>query len=289
MATIRLCRTLCGAQAIQKPRTDPYTEFVTAQGANGKPYRVDRGYVEVAGPDAEDFLERMLSNEVANLEVGAAKPALLLTAKGRIIAPLRAVRAGPEAFVLVTETAGLAVPVAAALRAARFASKCEIETRPWVGLVQLGTKPASPAVPVQDFGVDAWEAWSEEEAEESASGDELEELRIEAGTPAWGKELDESILPAEAGLDETHISFTKGCFPGQEPIARLHHRGHVNRRLRKLEVETASPGDDIVWNDKVVGRVTSAVAGRALGYVRTEVPDDGVLSIGGEQAKMRPA
>ena len=76
---------------------------------------------------------------------------------------------------------------------------------------------------------------------------------------AWGKELDETVLPAEAGLDKTHISFTKGCYPGQEPIARLHHRGHANRSLRVLEIENAEPGADIVWNDKVVGRVTSAV------------------------------
>ena len=47
--------------------------------------------------------------------------------------------------------------------------------------------------------------------------------------PAWGKEIDDSILPAEAGLHETHVSFTKGCYPGQEPIARLQHRGKVNR------------------------------------------------------------
>ena len=60
--------------------------------------------------------------------------------------------------------------------------------------------------------------------------------------PAWGKELDDSILPAEAGLDETHVSFTKGCYPGQEPIARLHYRGKVNRRLRVLEVEGERPG-----------------------------------------------
>ena len=57
--------------------------------------------------------------------------------------------------------------------------------------------------------------------------------------PAWGRELDDAMLPAEAGLDETHISFTKGCYPGQEPIARLHYRGNVNRRLRVLEVESA--------------------------------------------------
>lgn len=251
--------------------------------------RVDRGYVEVAGSDAADFLERMLSNEVANLEVGAARQALLLTPKGRIIAPLRVLRMSPEAFVLVTEASSLATPVADALRAARFASKCEIETRPWVGFVWLGREPEPPAMPVSDFGVEAWEAWREGDESGAVANEELEELRICAGTPAWGAELDESILPAEAGLDETHISFTKGCFPGQEPIARLRNRGHVNRQLRKLDVEAAEAGDEILWNDKVVGRITSAVPGRALGYVRTEVPDDGVLVVGGSQAKMRPA
>ncbi len=255
---------------------------------NGKAFRIDRGYVEVSGPDASDFLERMLSNEVATLEAGSARPALLLTPKGRIIAPLRAVRTAEDTFLLVTDSSDLAGPVADSLLASRFASRCEIETRQWVGFVQLGGEREEPAVPIPDFGVEAWEAWGDGEGDVEDAR-ELERLRIDAGTPAWGKELDESILPAEAGLDETHISFTKGCFPGQEPIARLRHRGHVNRRLRRLEVLSAKVGDEIVWNDKVVGRVTSAAEGRALGYVRTEVPEDGLLIIGGAQAKMRPA
>ena len=116
--------------------------------------------------------------------------------------------------------------------------------------------------------------------------DELERLRIEAGVPAWGKEIDDSILPAEAGLDETHISFTKGCYPGQEPVARLRNRGHVNRRLRVLEVEAAAPGDEVSYEGKAVGRVTSAVPGLALGYVRVEVPDDAELSVGGAPARL---
>ena len=250
--------------------------------------RLDRGYVEVTGPDAEDFLERMLSNEVASLERGQARSALLLTAKGRIISPLRVVRTEADSFVLVTDTPALAEPTAASLQAARFATKCEIDARAWEGFVQLGSEPEPIAFPTNDYGVEAWEAWREGPAE-GADSLELEPLRIDAGTPAWGKELDESVLPAEAGLDETHISFTKGCFPGQEPIARLRHRGHVNRRLRRLDVPTAKVGDEIVWNEKVVGRVTSAVEGRALGYVRTEVPEDGLLVIGGSQARMRPA
>lgn len=230
----------------------------------------------------------MLSNEIASLEVNLAVRALLLTPKGRIIAPLRALRRAPETFLLITDSSELAGPVATSLLASRFASRCLIEVRPWAGLVQFGSEPEAPAVPIRDFGVDAWEAWREGPAE-GADAEELEPLRIEAGIPAWGAELDESILPAEAGLDQSHISFTKGCFPGQEPIARLRHRGHVNRRLRKLDVEAATAGDEIVWNDKVVGRVTSAVPGRALGYVRTEVPEDGILVVGGSRAKMRPA
>jgi tRNA-modifying protein YgfZ len=262
---------------------------MASSGTNGKTFRLDRGYVEVSGPDAADYLERMLSNEVATLEPGAATPALLLTPKGRIVAPLRVARTGAETFVLITDTSALAAPTADALVASRFAAKCEIEVRPWWGFVALGNEPEAPRAPTRDYGVEAWEAWREQPADAADADAGLEELRVEAGTPAWGSELDDSILPAEAGLDETHISFSKGCFPGQEPIARLRHRGHVNRRLRKLDVEAAKAGDEIIWNEKVVGRVTSAVPGRALGYVRTEVPDDGILVVGGAQAKMRPA
>jgi folate-binding protein YgfZ len=244
--------------------------------------RLERGYVRAAGPDAENFLERMLSNEVASLEPGAATPALLLTPKGRMIAPLRVVREAPESFLLITE-ADLAEPVASTLQRARFAAKAEIGTVALRGFLHL----ADPGRGVRndDYGVRAWETW-EEEDREAGEPDELEPLRIGAATPAWGKELDESVLPAEAGLDETHISFTKGCYPGQEPVARLHYRGHPNRRLRRLEVESAAPGDEIHVGDKVVGRVTSAVPGQALGYVRREVVEDAALEIGGQKARL---
>ena len=99
------------------------------------------------------------------------------------------------------------------------------------------------------------------------------------------------MLPAEAGLEEHAISFTKGCYPGQEPVARLHYRGHPNRGLRVLELE----GDELPAYDaelsldgKAVGRITSAVADGdgvlALAYVRREVPDDAVLSHGSRSA-----
>src|SRR5438105_3085647 len=237
--------------------------------------RLSRGYVRVEGPEAADFLERMLSNEVQSLGVGSARQALLLTPKGRMIAPLRVVRESTEAFLLITE-AELAEAVSGTLLRARFAAKCEISVVPLRGYLHL----ADPGrgVRVEDYGADAWETWEEADREAADPG-ELEPLRIDAGTPAWGKELDETVLPAEAGLEETHISFTKGCYPGQEPIARLHHRGHPNRRLRVLELEDAKPGDELVYEGKVVGRITSAVERRALAYVRREVPAEARLHL----------
>jgi folate-binding protein YgfZ len=244
-------------------------------------YRLERGYVAVTGPDAADFLERMLSNEVANLEPGGSRPALLLTPKSRIVAPLRVVREEPDRFLLITEPE-LAETVASSLLRARFAARCEIEVKPYRGYLTLG---AGTGVRNDDYGVEAYESWGDDDRE-AGSSDELEPLRIETGTPRWGAELDDTILPAEAGLDETHVSFTKGCYPGQEPIARLHFRGHPNRRLRVLEVESATPGDEIFHGEKVVGRVTSAAPGKALGYVRREVPDDAELRVGGAEARL---
>jgi len=114
-----------------------------------------------------------------------------------------------------------------------------------------------------------------------ATEEQLERWRIESGIPRWGREIDDRILPAEAGLDETHISFSKGCYPGQEPIARQRYRGKVNRKLRVLEIDgEATPGDELVLDGKKVGRITSAVPGLALGYVRVEVPNDAQLVLG---------
>ena len=119
--------------------------------------------------------------------------------------------------------------------------------------------------------------------------DELERLRILARTPRWGTEIDDGILPAEAGLADRAVSFTKGCYPGQEPLARLQHRGHVNRSLRVIELDgdPARPADEIVHGDRVVGRVTSSVPGLALGYVRVEVPDGAAVEVAGRPARVR--
>jgi tRNA-modifying protein YgfZ len=236
-----------------------------------------RDYLRVRGPDAEDFLQRMVSNDVT---AEAVVDALLLTPKARLIAPLRVWRRGNEDFLLLTE-AGLGAAVRDALLRARLAAKCDVEPEQHTSTLVFGEAEGIPGeLPGTVEVLDA-------DLAPTLAPDELERLRIEAGVPAWGQELDETILPAEAGLDETHISFSKGCYPGQEPIARLHHRGHVNRRLRTLDVGSAAPGDEIRVADKVVGRVTSSVPGVALGYVRVEVAEDAELDVAGQKARLR--
>jgi tRNA-modifying protein YgfZ len=248
-------------------------------------YKRPRSYVAVRGPDAEDFLQRMVSNDVAALQPGETCDALLLTPKARLIAPLRVWRRGADDFLLLSEPE-LGEVVRSNLTRARFAAKCEIELEEHASSIVVEREV--DGIPCPDYGVPAVEVLDADT--DGADVEELERLRIEARTPRWGKELDDQILPAEAGLDETAVSFTKGCYPGQEPIARLRYRGKVNRRLRILDVATASPGDEIHLGGKNVGRVTSAVPGVALAYVRAEVPDEAELEVGENgRAAMRPA
>jgi folate-binding protein YgfZ len=243
--------------------------------------RRPRAYVRVQGPDAVDYLNRMLSNEVP--EEGSAD-ALLLTAKARVIAPLLVWRRGADDVLLLTEPE-LGEVVRTQLTRMRFAAKCEIEAEEHVSTVVLG---GADGIPNRDYGRPAVEVL-DAGLEVTLGAEELERLRIEAGTPLYGREIDDRVLPAEAGLDERAISFSKGCYPGQEPVARQHFRGKVNRKLRILEVDGDSPDPEtpVVHDGKDVGRVTSAVPGLALAYVRVAVPDDAVLDVAGRPARLR--
>ena len=233
--------------------------------------RRPRAFVRVSGPDAADYLQRMVSNDVEALAPGESCDALLLTAKARVIAPLRVLRRGADDFLLFTEP-DLGDRVRAELLRMRFAAKAEIESEQHETWLVLGGD----------------EVVDERPAGDEVGEEEFERWRIEAGIPRWGREIDESILPAEAGLDETHISFTKGCYPGQEPIARQRYRGKVNKRLRVLDVDAdVEPGDELLYGDKKVGRITSAVPRMALGFVRTDVPEQATLTVAAKRGSAR--
>ena len=233
----------------------------------------------------------MVSNDVEALGPGEACQALLLTAKARLIAPLTVLRRSADDYLLLTEPT-LGDHVTRELLRFRFAAKCSIEVEQHTSTVVFGEAVPQGAIPTPDYGVPAFELLDTDiSAAGSVDDHEFERLRILALTPAWGRELDERVMPAEAGLEERAISFTKGCYPGQEPVARLHYRGHPNRGLRVLALE----GDDLPAYDaelslggKAVGRITSSVPDGdgvlALAYVRREVPDDAVLHHGSRAA-----
>jgi folate-binding protein YgfZ len=235
--------------------------------------------VRVKGPDAIDYLNRMLSRDVPDT---GSVDALLLTPKARVIAPVLVWRRDDDDVLLLTEPE-LGDVLRVQLTRMRFAAKCEIKAEEHTSTIVFD---AVQGIPNRDYGVAAFEVL---DADVDAVGEEtLETLRIRAATPRYGREIDDRVLPAEAGLDERAVSFEKGCYPGQEPIARQRYRGKVNRRLRVLEVDGAAAAAEtpVVYGEKEVGRVTSAVPGLALAYVRVEVPDDAELSVGPASARL---
>jgi folate-binding protein YgfZ len=256
---------------------------VTALQVGARP----RDFVGVRGRDAESYLQAMVSNDVERLAIGDACEALLLTAKARVIAPLVVWRRDVDDFLLLTEP-GLGERVRSTLLRMRFAAKCEIEPETHSSVVVLGD---ADGIPTADYGVPAVEVL-DSSLEPTVSEDELELMRIKAGTPRLGREIDDRVLPAEAGLDRRAIDFVKGCYPGQEPIARQHYRGRVNRSLRVLTLEGEELPEydaELVLDGKAVGRVTSAARDGdgvvALAYVRTEVPRDALLELGRRPAR----
>ena len=261
-------------------------------GSNGSSvYFRRRGFVGVRGPAAADYLNRMISNDVAALAVDESCEALLLTPKARVIAPLVVYRRAEDDFLVMTEPE-LASVVAANLLKTRFAAKVEIEPELHDSYVLFDAEdrpqlPDAIVIGNSDFG-DGYEVVGAAAPPELpvVSEGTAERRRIESGTPLFGREIDDRVLPAEAGLVDRMVDFEKGCYPGQEPIARLHYRGHTNRSLRVLRIEAqeAPPFDsEIVHDGRVVGRLTSAALREsdvvALGYVRNEVAADALIKV----------
>ena len=164
----------------------------------------------------------------------------------------------------------------------RFAAKCEIEAEAHASAIFFG---AAEGIPSADYGVTAVEVLDGDH-EHTVGDDELELLRIKAGTPRWAREIDDRILPRRGRAGSASRRFRERVLPGPGAIARQHYRGRVNRTLRVMTIEgDALPRYDaeLTFEGKVVGRVTGAALDGdevvALAYVRVEVPRDAELRL----------
>jgi folate-binding protein YgfZ len=244
---------------------------------------VQRDVLRVHGPEAVEYLQGQLSQDVAALEVGRSAATLLLQPTGKVDAWLRATRLEDDAVALDVD-AGAGEAVAGRLRRFKLRTRADFDSTTWVGWAVRGAGAA--AVAASDAGVRALPApWPGVEAvdllgEHDApapdlpivDADALEVVRLEAGVPAMGAEVTPETIPAELGqwLIDASVSFTKGCYTGQELVARIDSRGgNVPRPLRGLLVEGAAPsvGADVVAAGKVVGQVSSSATSPALGPI----------------------
>lgn len=271
--------------------------------------RSGRAMLRLSGKDPVGMLNAILTNEVPR-ETGQGVYALLLNPKGRIQTDLRIIKSGDGVVLVDTEPEGAAAAREILGRYAPF-SRVKVESlsegdAPWGVLGLYG--PRSPldgvrlaehaseevevggaallavgvALPVPGFDLLGPEAalrnargYLVEHGAIPASLDAYETIRIEAGIPRFGADITPENFPAEAGIVERSISFTKGCYPGQETVARMRYRGHPNKTLHRLAVEgpRPEPGAEILQVGKRAGVVTSIaplpVDGRtfALGYL----------------------
>jgi folate-binding protein YgfZ len=213
--------------------------------------------VRVSGPDTWTFLQSLLSQDLDGLAEGERRATLLLTPQGKVDVVGTITRDGDDAVLETDPEWG--ERLVTALTRFKIRTKVEMELTP---------------APVVDGATAA--------IEESA--------RITAGVPRLGADLDDSVIPQEAFLERDAVSFTKGCFIGQELVCRIDSRGHVNRFLRHVVPDDASltlpVGGEITVATKVVGTITSAAPGIALGYVRREVEPPVTATVDGTAVRI---
>jgi folate-binding protein YgfZ len=257
-----------------------------------------RDFLRVTGPEATDFLQGQLSQELAGLAPGAATLSFLLQPQGKVAALLRVTWMSDDEVVLDTD-AGWGERVRERLERFKLRVKADIEPIDWRCLAIRGPRSHEAAEGRPHLAAD-WPGLPgvdlvgpEPQVPDAVRLCDLqayEAVRIEAGVPVMGRELDESTIPAESGIVDRAVSFTKGCFTGQELVARIDSRGgNVPRHLRGVVVlENVLPpaGAKVVVGDKQVGTLTSVAesldrrAPVALAYVgrAVEPPADATVS-----------
>jgi tRNA-modifying protein YgfZ len=296
---------------------DSDSGYEAATGAVALLDRSERGKLAVSGPQATAYLDSLLSNDIAAVAAGSGVDATLLTHKGRMLAEVRVLAAEDE-LLLDTERVGLQA-LFDALMQFRIGYRAELHKRTLQrGLLSL-IGPAADGVLAQppgaaehdhlatevaglpvrairtDVGIDLLcrgeHTGAIAAALRGAGASPIDEavaeiVRVEHGRPRFGVELGADAMPQEAGLHERAVSYGKGCYIGQETVARLYWKGKPNRHLRGLRFSAPAPaGAVLLLGEQPVGAVASVVASPRLGtiglaLVRREAGPGAVLAVG---------
>jgi folate-binding protein YgfZ len=286
--------------------------------------RSGRGKLKVTGSEAAEYLQGQLTNDIEKIEPGRGAYAALLDRKGKMRADMRVLNladgggSGSDGIWLDTEAATLA-PLLSHLAMYKIGRDAEIAdvSAEWAILSLAGPAsyevagigPLSPEYAQQslhiegieclgagtDLGLDLICRTGDRDALSAAltgrgaapaSEEAAEILRVESGRPRFGLEMNEATMPAEAGLEERAVDFEKGCYIGQETVARLHYKGKPNRHLRGLELSApAAHGEALKLGEKQVGEVGTACVSPARGpialaIVRREAEPGATVAVG---------
>jgi folate-binding protein YgfZ len=279
--------------------------------------RDGRGVIAVTGSDGAEYLQGQVTNDVEALGIGEGQYAALLDRKGHMQTDLRVLRVAEDAIQVDLEPA----PKDQALRhltmysiGREVAVADATEERALISLIGPRAAEVAGTPPLPEFanekttiaGVEALAVGTHDGIDlfcAAADRDRLlaaltevgavevtpeaaEIVRVEAGVPRFGAEMDAKTMPAEAAIVEDAVSFTKGCYIGQETVARLHYKGKPNRHLRGLKLSgAAAPGAALRLGEKEVGTLGGAVVSPALGpiglaIVRREAEPGAELTVG---------
>ncbi|MDQ1459942.1 MAG: tRNA-modifying protein YgfZ [Actinomycetota bacterium] len=266
--------------------------------------RVARDVVVVDGPDATSFLQSLVSQDLDTVAVGSSAHTLLLQPQGKLLVDFYIAHVDADAWWCICE-GGFGSELAAGLKRFKIRVKADVReqavdalalrgiplpdavaTAADMHVVAVDWPPGTPAFDVVG-SAETVAAMSARNAAPLVDADAYERARIEAGVPRQGFDTDERTIPQEAGLELVAVSFTKGCFVGQELVCRIDSRGRVNRHLRRLRASSSNDferGTSVAYEGKEMGEITSAAGGVALAMLRREVEPGATVTVGADEA-----
>ena len=270
--------------------------------------RSERGKLRFTGPQRSWFLHQILTQDFENIAAGEARSTALLTAHGRMVGFMEVVATEDE--LLMHFEPELLDTLPDAIQFYVLGTQVEIEdVTDEMGMLIVAGKRAhevastlGPQVvvhPTEELGIEGAYLWIPkghvakvaaaltDEGAVVATEEQLESIRIENGVPRWGRDMDAKTFPQEVGIDERAVHYDKGCYVGQEAMAKIHLRGKVNRRLRNLEsTRPLVVGSDLVAGEEKVGILTSASGTKGLGMLRYTIYPGDLVRAGDQDVKV---